>query len=94
MEELMCSGLLLESEVQKFCANNNLDEGEMWQVINRIHTNQYGRNIMWEKQQEEKEKGISDIPMSEQFAKNVLVHRVIEILKGLQECCNNGWDFE
>lgn len=94
MEELMCSGLVLEEEVQSFCKRNNLNEGEIWQVINRIHTRVYNRNIMWEKQQEENEKGIGDIPMYQQFAKAQLVHNAIYIVQGLQNCCDNGWDFE
>ena len=36
---------------------------------------------MCEKQKYEKEHNLSDIPMAEQFAKEQLVHNVIEILK-------------
>lgn len=90
----MCSGELLEEKVQEFCKNNNRDEGQIWQVINEVHTRTYGRNIMWEKEQYQKENNLADIPMAEQFAKLNLVHRAIEILKGLQECIKNGWELE
>lgn len=88
----MCSEEFLEERVQEFCRNNNKDEGQMWQIINDIHTKQYGRNIMWEKQQYEKENNLGDIPMSQQFAKMNLVHRAMEILKGLEGCIQNGWE--
>ncbi|NRT73283.1 hypothetical protein [Clostridium beijerinckii] len=91
---MMCSGELLEEKVQEFCKNNNRDEGQIWQVINEVHTRTYGRNIMWEKEQYQKENNLEDIPMAEQFAKLNLVHRAIEILKGLQECIKNGWELE
>ncbi|CUU49834.1 MULTISPECIES: hypothetical protein [Clostridium] len=91
---MMCSGELLEEKVQEFCKNNNRDEGQIWQVINNVHTRTYGRNIMWEKEQYQKENNLEDIPMAEQFAKLNLVHRAIEILKGLQECIKNGWELE
>lgn len=83
---MMCSGEFLEERVQEFCMNNNKDEGQMWQIINDINTKQYGRNIMWEKQQYEKENKLGDIPMSQQFAKMNLVHRAVEILKDLKKC--------
>lgn len=51
---MMCSGELLEEKVQEFCNNNNRDEGQIWQVINNVHTRMYGRNIMWEKEQYQK----------------------------------------
>lgn len=89
---MMCSGEFLEERVQEFCINNSKDEGQMWQIINDIHTKQYGRNIMWEKQQYEKENNLGDIPMSQQFSKMNLVHRAIEILKGLEKCIQNGWE--
>ncbi|NRY59634.1 hypothetical protein [Clostridium beijerinckii] len=91
---MMCSGELLEEKVQEFCKNNNRDEGQIWQVINNVHTRTYGRNIMWEKEQYQKENNLSDIPMAEQFARLNFVHRAIEILKGLQECIKNGWELE
>ncbi|ABR36040.1 hypothetical protein [Clostridium beijerinckii] len=91
---MMCSGELLEEKVQKFCNNNNKDEGQIWQVINNVHTRTYGRNIMWEKEQYQKENNLEDIPMAEQFAKLNLVHRAVEILKGLQDCIKNGWELE
>ncbi|NOW89843.1 uncharacterized protein YjaG (DUF416 family) [Clostridium beijerinckii] len=91
---MMCSGELLEEKVQEFCNNNNRDEGQIWQVINNVHTRMYGRNIMWEKEQYQKENNLKDIPMAEQFAKLNLVYRAIEILKGLQECIKNGWELE
>ncbi|GEP65904.1 hypothetical protein CBE01nite_36720 [Clostridium beijerinckii] len=91
---MMCSGELLEEKVQEFCKNNNRDEGQIWQVINNAHTRTYGRNIMWEKEQYQKENNLGDIPMAEQFAKLNLVHRAIEILKRLQECIKNGWELE
>ncbi|NRT36630.1 uncharacterized protein YjaG (DUF416 family) [Clostridium beijerinckii] len=91
---MMCSGELLEEKVQEFCKNNNRDEGQIWQVINNVHTRTYGRNIMWEKEQYQKENNLEDIPMAEKFAKLNLVHRAIEILKGLQECIKNGWELE
>lgn len=90
----MYSGIYLNEEVIKFCEENNKDLGEIWQVINRIHTKQYFRNIMWEKQQFEKEHNTGDIPMSEYFAKTETVHNAIEILKGLKNCIANGWEFE
>lgn len=93
-KELMCSGEVLEEEVQKFCKRNNQDEGEIWQVINRIHTRNFDRNIMYEKQQEEIRDGVGDIPMAQQFAKEKMVSNVIYILQGLQKCCDEGWDFE
>ena len=89
---MMCSGEFLEERVQEFCRSNNKDEGQMWQIINDIHTKQYGRNIMWEKQQYEKENNLGDIPMSQQFAITNLVHRAVEILKGLEGCIQNGWE--
>lgn len=49
---------------------------------------------MWEKEQYQKENNLEDIPMAEQFAKLNLVHRAIEILKGLQDCIKNGWKLE
>ncbi|NRT91846.1 hypothetical protein [Clostridium beijerinckii] len=91
---MMCSGELLEEKVQEFCNNNNRDEGQIWKVINDVHTRTYGRNIMWEKEQYQEENNLADIPMAEQFAKLNLVHRAIEILKGLQECIKNGWELE
>lgn len=93
-KEMMCSGEFLEEKVQRFCENNNKDEGYIWQVINDIHTKEFGRNIMWEKQQYEKKNNLPDIPMSQQFARENLVHRAIEILKGLEECINNNWKLE
>ncbi|EKQ51589.1 MULTISPECIES: hypothetical protein [unclassified Clostridium] len=91
---MMCSGEFLEEKVQEFCKINNKNEGQIWHLINNIHTKEYGRNIMWEKQQYEKQNNLGDIPMSQQFAKENLVHRVIEILKGLQECIKNGWQLQ
>lgn len=91
---MMYSGIYLNGEVTTFCKDNQLDIGETWQVINRIHTKQYARNIMFEKQQFEKEHNTGDIPMAEYFAKTETVHNAIEILKGLKECVKEGWDFE
>lgn len=91
---MMCSGQLLEEKVQEFCKNNDRDEGHIWQIINSIHTKQFGRNIMWEKKQHEKENNIGDIPMAQFFAKCHIVSNAIEIIKGLEECINNGWDLE
>ena len=91
---MMCSGEFLEEKVQEFCARNNQDEGYIWRIINNIHTKDYGRNIMWEKQEYEKENNLGDIQMSQQFAKENLVHRAIAILKGLDECVKNGWTLE
>ncbi|WP_026887023.1 hypothetical protein [Clostridium beijerinckii] len=91
---MMCSGELLEEKVQQFCKNINKDEGQIWQVINSVHTKTYGRNIMFEKERYQKENNLEDIPMAEQFAKLNLVHRAIEILKGLEECAKNGWELE
>jgi len=90
----MYSGIYLNEEVMKFCKENNKDLGEIWQVINRIHTKQYSRNIMLEKQQFERENNTGDIPMSEYFAKTETVHNAIEILKGLKNCIEKGWEFE
>lgn len=90
----MCSGEYLEEQVQDFCNKYNQDEGNIWQTINTIHTRDYGRNILWEKNQEEKEKNCGDIPMSEQFAKSEKVSNAIYILKGLENCIINGWEFE
>lgn len=83
---MMESGIFLEEQVVKFCQRHNQDEGYIWGVINNIHTRDYGRNILWKKEQEEKENNLPDIPMSQQFAKENLVHRAIDILKGLEEC--------
>ena len=88
----MCSGKFLEEQVQEFCNKYNQDEGNIWQIINKIHTKDYGRNLLWEKIQEEKEKNVGDIPMSEQFAKCEKVSNAIYILKGLENCIINGWD--
>lgn len=90
----MCSGQFLEEKVKEFCKTNNKDEGYIWKVINNIHMKQFGRNIMWEKEQFQKQKNTGDIPMSEWFAKNEIVHRAIEILKGMQNCINNNWKLE
>ena len=90
----MCSGELLESQVQEFCNKYNKDEGYIWQVINNIHIRDYGRNILWEKQQEEKEKNCGDIPMSQAFAKENMVSNAIYILKGLENCVINDWELE
>jgi hypothetical protein len=90
----MCSGQLLEEKVKEFCHRNGKDEGYIWQVINDIHTKEYGRNIMWEKQQFEKENNLPDIQMSEQFAKENLVSRAMQIVAGLQNCINNNWKLE
>ena len=91
---MMCSGQLLEEKVKEFCKNNDKDEGYIWQVINNIHIKQFGRNIMWEKKQYEKENNIGDIPMAQFFAKAQKVNNAIEILKGLEECIKNGWYLE
>jgi hypothetical protein len=91
---MMYSGIYLKGEVISFCNENNIDEGHIWQVINRIHTKEYGRNIMWEKEQFQKENNTGDIPMSQYFAKTETVHNAIEILKGLKNCIKNGWEFE
>jgi len=91
---MMESGIFLEEKVQEFCTRNNQDEGYIWGVINNIHTRDYGRNLMWEKQKEEAEKDYGDIPMSQQFAKENLVHRAIDILKGLEECAQKGWELK
>jgi len=90
----MCSGEFLQERIEEFCNKYSQDQAYIWQVINRIHTRNYGRNIMWEKQKEEQENNLGDIPMSQAFAKEVLVHNVIYILKGLENCCENGWEFE
>ena len=90
----MCSGQFLESEVRIFCNKYNQNEAYIWQVINRIHTKDYNRNILWEKQKEENESNIGDIEMSEQFAKANMVSNVIYILKGLENCVINCWEFE
>lgn len=90
----MCSGQYLEEQVQRFCKECNQDEASIWQVINRIHTKDYNRNILWEKQKEEKENNTGDIPMSEQFAKANMVSNAIYILEGLENCVMNGWEFE
>lgn len=91
---MMCSADLLEERVQEFCRNNNKDEGEIWQIINNIHTKQFGRNIMWEKQEFEKNNNCGDIPMAEYFAKQTLVTRAIEIIMGLEICIENGYPLE
>lgn len=91
---MMESGIFLEEQVVKFCQRNNQDEGYIWGVINNIHTRDFNRNIMWEKQQEEQENNLGDIPMSQQFAKAQMVHNVIYILKGLQNCVDNGWELK
>lgn len=90
----MYSGLHLSEQVKEFCKINLLDEGNIWQVINRIHTKEYGRNICWEKEQFQRENNTGDIPMSEWFAKTETVHNAIDILKGLKNCIEKGWDFE
>lgn len=91
---MMYSGIYLKGEVVVFCQRNNKDEGQIWQIINNIHTKEYARNIMWEKQQFEKENNTGDIPMSEWFAKTETVHNAIYILKGLQNCIEKGWGLE
>jgi hypothetical protein len=91
---VMYSGIFLREQVENFCRENNKDLGEIWQVINRIHTKEYGRNICWEKQQFERENNTGDIPMSEWFAKTETVHNAINIIKGIQNCIEKGWDFE
>jgi len=89
---MMCSDQLLEEKVKEFCTRNKKDEGDMWQVINHIHTKEYGRNIIWEKQEEEKKNNIGDIPMSQYFAKIQMVHNAIHIIQGLENCIQKGWD--
>ena len=91
---MMCSGQFLETEVKNFCNKYNKDEGFIWTIINDIHTRDYGRNILWEKQKEEKEKNLADIPMSQYFAKCEKVSNAIYILKGLENCCENGWELK
>lgn len=89
---MMESGIFLEERVQEFCSKHGRDEGAIWQIINDIHTREYGRNIMWEKHQEEHEKNMNDIPMSQFFAQKELVHNAISILKGLEVCIANNWE--
>lgn len=91
---MMYSGIYLEEQVKSFCQRNNKDEGQIWQIINNIHTKTYGRNIMWEKKEFENKNNTGDIPMSEYFAKCEKVSNAIEILKGLQNCVENGWELE
>ena len=90
----MCSGQFLEDEVQKFCSENGLNEGEIWHVINRIHEKKYGGNMMKQKNDYERENSCSDIPMSQWFANKSLVHNAIDILEGLKNCIKNNWNFE
>ena len=90
---MMQSGIFLEEKVKEFCTRNNKGEGQIWQLINNIHIKSYGRNVMWEKQEEEKKNNLPDIPMSQQFAKENLVHNAIYILKGLENCVQKGWDY-
>jgi hypothetical protein len=91
---MMCSAQVLEEKVQEFSKKNNIDEGQLWQTINNIHTKQFGRNLMWEKQEFEKNNNCGDVPMAEQFAKENLVHRAIEIIKGLEVCILEGYPLE
>lgn len=91
---MMYSGIYLSEQVKDFCKRNCKDEGQIWQIINNIHTKEFSRNIMWEKQQFEKENNTGDIPMAEWFAKAEKVHNAIYILKGLQNCIENGWGLE
>jgi hypothetical protein len=90
----MCSGEYLENQVKEFCSRNQKDEGQTWQIINNIHTKDYGRNIMTENQTYEKENKLGDIPMSQYFAKVEKVSNAIRILKGMQNCINNNWGLE
>lgn len=88
---MMQSGILLQEEMHKFCKTNNYDEGLAWQTLNKIHTEEYGRNIIWEKNQYEKENNLGDVPLCEYFAKQEKVSNAIRIIKGMQNCINNGW---
>jgi hypothetical protein len=90
----MCSGQVLEDLVQEFCIKNNKNEGELWQIINNIHTKQYGINVMSKKHEYEKENGLGDVPMADQFARMSMVHNAVDILKGLQECIYKGYPLE
>jgi hypothetical protein len=90
----MYSGIFLKEQVEAFCRENNKDLGEIWQIINRIHTKQFGRNICWEKEQFQRDNNTGDIPMEQWFARVEMVHNAIEILKGLKECIREGWEFE
>jgi hypothetical protein len=90
----MYSGIFLKEQVEKFSKENNRDLGEIWQVINRIHTKQFGRNICWEKEQFQMKNNTGDIPMEQWFARTETVHNAIEILKGLKNCIENNWSFE
>lgn len=93
--KIMCSGEYLESRVQNFCKDNTKDEGDIWQIINNIHIKVYGRNIIWEKQEYEKNNNIhEDIPLSQYFAWNIIVHHAILIIQGLEECIINNWALE
>jgi len=91
---MMESGIFLEEKVKEFCTRHKKDEGQIWQAINTIHTRDYGRNLMWEKQEEEKKNNSGDIPMSQYFAKCEKVSNAIDILKGLENCIQKGWELK
>lgn len=80
----MCSGNVLEELVQKFCKEQNKDEGLVWQRINSIYEARFdNRNLMQEKNNYEREHNTGDIPMAQWIANLVEVHNITPILDEL-----------
>jgi len=61
---IMESGNLLEEKVQEICKERNKDEGDIWNRINCSYLNIFKRDLMWEKNEFQKENSFGDIPMS------------------------------
>ena len=91
---MMESGLTLEKSVQDFCKANNKDEGDIWQIINRIHAKRYGIDVMNEKHKYESDNNLPDVPMSQFFAIKQMVNHAMKILTGLENCIINNWPLE
>lgn len=91
---MMCSSELLENKMQNFCNKNHMDEGIAWAILNKIHTRDYGKNVMYEKNQYEIKNNLGDIPMAEYFGETQMVSNAIRVLDGMENCLRNGWELE
>ena len=91
---MKCSSELLNSKMKDFCNRNHIDEGVTWSILNNIYARDYGRNIMYEKNQHERENNLGDIPMCEYFGEIECVGNAIRVLDGMENCLRNGWGLE
>ena len=76
---MQCSAILLDKKIKAYCAKHNKSEYEVWQEINARYLKQEERNILWEKEQDERSRNCK-IEEAQAFAERNLVNRVFRML--------------